>query len=963
MSSALRVPSTRDRITRITFDDTLPLVNQPLFVFMKLAKEMAKGPCPDRQNVVLINGGWELEAHQYNFGNSLLSAIASSWHTPITADTFSAKNSQRQTGLLGVSYSGSVLAAGVPLYQKRIPQGTSFLQKLAADQTAFSSPATSEDLSDMDRVAITSAAHHPEEAVFFVFRLTHGPNHGFGPAITLFVNGPVGSDCHDTGTGLMALKIYDDGRGKLYERVTPNAGGAQFWKFRTAMTLFTSLSTGFEICTLVIGNNLRKLPSGKYVGNKMTFSTSSVHRPGFLLIESLIGVAISAIEQSAGINPRTYTAPQLLKTAAITEAPIRLDVRRDARPQWGLGKLVYQTTGYIVDDPFTLPFHPNTSKDFTIEYYAKIPTGTTLVVRMFDATDDTELTPVTTFVDDLGGIYTFTPHDRIRRYYVRFDFTSSGTATPRLESYRVFRDPVVETPTLTTTVFPQRDNPLYLPKADVTNINIKGTTGDPRSDAASFVIEDYFNKNPFLRSCAHRAIKIETAYDPVPNYTTLFRGYTRHVRGSRKGKNKNKTYPDREYTSYTVDCIGEWRRLTELRTPKRYLFWDKAVDSPMKVSDIIYILLSGLGYQSSQLDIPDIDIRLFSSSEDDYIVEPGSNVAEFIVSLAADYLGAFIIWDEGAGTTGMWRLVQPSAAPYNNLAIFEEEIPTALTLPHISDAYGTDTGTGAYAGQIIKKTFMKSGTVEDWAEEMEGNMVVVHGLAGSADAASKAGSTDSVQLTSIAVNVNSFNFLGLAPAAAGYPSVTGVDYIGRCVPIDVYDASLTTQQACDWVCRRIFDYACHNRQYKSFIAPLILVQDQFDTKAFNPRKLRFGDPVQVRQRDGSLKQFLVANCNPMYTRDGFQFAHYELVSASNIDTYGTPYNRDYLKDALLGVVNQNQGKNPRSKQHMTKQRYYSNKVADWARLPENNAKELQVLDPADPDFGKFYFMQDYDPLA
>lgn len=33
------------------------------------------------------------------------------------------------------------------------------------------------------------------------------------------------------------------------------------------------------------------------------------------------------------------------------------------------------------------------------------------------------------------------------------------------------------------------------------------------------------------------------------------------------------------------------------------------------------------------------------------------------------------------------------------------------------------------------------------------------------------------------------------------------------------------------------------------------------------------------------------------------------------------------------------------------------------RLPIKQNTPVQVLDPADPDFGKFYFLTDYDPIG
>ncbi len=965
----MSIPTTRNRITRVTLDENLPVVLQPLYVFMKQAKDMAKGPCPEKSNVILVDDTWQLESYHVNFGNSILAAIASSWMTPVTAAYHESKDTQRESGFSGVTYTGTSVTA-MPMFQKKIPAGVSFAQTLAPDAAALPQPDTAEDIADMDRVAYTSASHDPLEGLFLAVRIPAHAAQGISSAVTMYFNGPASADCTRDGNGQYALKIYGDGRGRLYERTRPVTGGSYSWTKRKSMMLFTAMGVGTTMLYLSITNSLRKKTDGSYVGDTITITPSTSHRPGSGDIESLITYAIHFLKTLDGISPIKYIVPRK-RNNAIQTAPVRLDTRRDLRPQWIFGKLLYKPSGYLIDDPFTLPFFPDTSKKLTVEFYGKVPTDTTLTMKLYNAETDVEIAADSVFTDALGGIYTFTPAVRQNRYYVKFLWTSNTVPfnghtynlTPKLASYRVFREPVVETPVKSTTTFPQRDFSIATPglnKADVTRVDIKGNSGDPRQESASITIEDYFNKNSFLRSRANYPIKIETAYDTVPNYTTLFKGYVRAPKCYRKGRDPNRSYPDQEWYSCVLDCTGEWQRLSEMKVPKRYFFWDKTVDAPMKITDIVRILLYSLGYPTTMVSIPDLPIRLFAINEEDYIIEPGSLVAEFIIRLVADYLGAYFIFDEAAGTYGKWRIIRPQKSPYNNLVIFEERQLTPLTLPHIADAYGTTTGGLPYGSQTILKTFMQAGTILDYAEPMEGNIVTVHGLA-TGSAASREGGNDSMQLTSVAVNVHSFNALNLGTGDPNYPSTSHQDWVGRMIPIDVYDASLTSQAACDWVCRRIFDYACHNRIYKSFSAPLLLVTNTYDTEQVRPRKLRFGDAVQVRQRDGTLKQFLVLNCTPTYTRDAFQFAHYELVTMSNINDYGVPVGHGAMRGALLGVMQEHMGQTHQTPQHISSQRTYSTMHGEWARLPEKSAKSLQILDPADPNFGRFYFMSDYGP--
>jgi hypothetical protein len=217
-------------------------------------------------------------------------------------------------------------------------------------------------------------------------------------------------------------------------------------------------------------------------------------------------------------------------------------------------------------------------------------------------------------------------------------------------------------------------------------------------------------------------------------------------------------------------------------------------------------------------------------------------------------------------------------------------------------------------------------------------------------------------LTQVAVNVDSYNFLNLSPGDPGYPDGSDIDYIGRCIPIVVRDRTLTTQFAVDFIARRTYDYACHARENFSFIAPMILVTDSTDTMQTRPRKLAYYDAVEVQQLDGSFVTYLVKFCSPAYSKDGFQFARYELVRQKNIDDLAVMPQVPGTVAGLLrmmvqqmtGAVPSNPGWNANSKASVND--------SDWMGLAERIGSSIQDLDNTSPDFGDFTFMLGYDPL-
>jgi hypothetical protein len=486
---------------------------------------------------------------------------------------------------------------------------------------------------------------------------------------------------------------------------------------------------------------------------------------------------------------------------------------------------------------------------------------------------------------------------------------------------------------------------------------ITGPEDTPSVSGASFGIQDYTGELATLFDKGGFPVRIETTYDSGgTNTSTLFQGYVQVA--TAEWKRGGNGYAGKNWREYNVQAAAEWTRLAESRPPQRFTWFDKAVNLPYKATDAIRDMLL-TAYPTSMVDVPDIDIRLFSLDQNSLILEAGTSIGDAAFSMARDYLGGYLVFDENAGTVGMWRMLQPKSPPYNILAKFYIEHPGNGKLPHISAAYGSST-SGA---QTILHTYAKAGSYAKWVERAEGNQIIVVGGALGADSSNLgAGNGEAARITQCAVNVNSFNFLNLEPGDPGYPDGTDPDYIGRHVPVFVSDRTLTSQIAVDWLTRRIYDIVAHARTRLTFEAPLILITDSTDTMQTRPRPLRYYDAVEVQNVNGTFDTFLVLSCTPSYSNDGFQFARYELVRQSNIDNLASmPSDSGATMGLLRRVMNMASG-TAGGRQFWASNQQAKGSTTDWMALAEPTSLPIQDLDNTSPTFGDFFYTIGYDPL-
>ena len=245
------------------------------------------------------------------------------------------------------------------------------------------------------------------------------------------------------------------------------------------------------------------------------------------------------------------------------------------------------------------------------------------------------------------------------------------------------------------------------------------------------------------------------------------------------------------------------------------------------------------------------------SQNQSYILEIYSEIAPYICNVAHDYLNAYLVFDENAtngggssDTMGCWRLIRApkpnSSGKYRAVAAFTRDqtskAPTFATIaPGAFDAISDGRG-----GTIVPR-FIDRDMYDEFVEPPEGNWVMITGQ-GVVSSTSNLTQFAPYRLEQHAFNWKAANF-GQNGTDHPLPDPTNPDYTDG-VPDLIYqcDPSLTTQDAVDWRCRRVYDLSCHTRHWYIFAAPLVLVTNPDDTLQIRPRLPRFGDIILVDGR-------------------------------------------------------------------------------------------------------------------
>lgn len=964
--------TTPDRKSHFVFDVDELIVQQPTWAIEREREAIVPvydGSEYTSNNVELVPGqGWRAQSI-HGYANTIHETAA-----PITTMTVPPGYTQQPTWskstMTGATYSGDVTDSGDQFYN-RLFQASGDLTdgnyNLQSDQDAFPSAVDGMTNAPMFRVGYANSSVVAE--TIFSFEVRGNPKSAPDYVGGYYFNGVLGWDPNPSGyqnTGYYWIGFRGDGRCELWAYLTNGTG--EIWTLVRQAWYCDPSQVHNRIHRVTINPVKGQYPdvSGGFILFRFTNSGEKIQDPPQSSYLTVIGRDPSSSANGASFQFK-WTAPGIYASAAEPAYPARVDSRQDLDVAFQQAVVTYHTTANLFDQLFQVPFYLDTQKPFKVVYWGFFPSGCSINAQILAATTPDSGNPAYTPLGAPGPFgTTFTPIAGQRFYGVNFTYSNSGTDSAVLAGYRVFRDGVG------ILVSPGSFEPAFQPttaklrtSAAVGPVSITLADNDPSTSNASFGIEDFAGDMPRLQERGDFPMIITTDFK-VGNHTgtvKLHRGYARLPESEEIGDHAGGGWKtglaeqgDIQAFNYgfrfkaRIQCTGMWQRLTEALMPVR---WNFAIgpDStqtnvvPSKVTDAIRQLFYFAGYDDSQLSIPDLDIRLYPTGDGDgLVIEPQSSIQELIVRWCKDYLGGYINPEPNAGVYGKWLVLQQLTEPYAFLTSFTPTAPAAGKILNNLNSYGNVIVDGQSMQQapMFKRT--------KWTPKPpEANYVISYG------AQENGGGDSSGLLSVLAFNTDSFKFSGFPDAPN--PDPDSIDWLARPRPIWQYLPTYAQSDASDWfsplmfATRRTYDVSCHGRLRKTFIAPLVIVQDPGHEYW---RPLRFYDPVYVEGFPCLIRSVL-----PMWVKDDHQLAAYTVeqiigdVPAQVSRTDGPTSYRDALRRNSLGALSE-PVTNPR--QFAAEKRSYGMAASTFGIGCKRTAP-IQETD------GSFKWMLDYDPLG
>ena len=852
--NSLGVTPGRDLLLEIDPPDTYLYRTQ--FAFERKASQMARHKTEgagSSRNVFLYAGdAWMLTPNKFE-SSQTIAVGNTSYIQPIDVNTIPEITFRRMhssPNLPGVTVTDQQSTAA-PYYVKGVQAGATWNSKLTADQTAFPGPTLESEQIPMDRVLsgkVTMPANEGFSISFFSPNMFVTPDN----ILTFYFGGPTS----DKG-GEFALNVRGGGTAILYERVDGS------WKRRMSFEWAQSEAAKSGLAIIQIQ---------PYDQDRIWFRVHTTGTPVIRL--PVTGLIIPSPIEKMKIQERLYrhseSSTGFVKKKFCTGAgTCRLDVRRDLRLIFGIRRHEYSNSGALVDGAFVVDHYLPESTPIKVRTHKVVPPNTSFEFSLYNAVDDTLLGT------NSDGDF-LSPAGNCRLYCV-FDFISdTKDYSPILYSYRV------EIASATGTRTP---NTKYLHPLQA---SITGPDLEPSQDSASCTVNDLTDAVSRLRRGDRVPVRLSTLTSDGVTRSILFDGESVRARAKRKigerrrgfaGTGGVQQYPSTQSRQYQLQCVGRWARLADqvyLDYMNYSIDYDAPVEAdgkqlPWKITDIIKDLLDKAGVPTTQIDVPDNPLRLWPDKQGlgEYLLQPGSSLADMILRLTQQYLGQPLIWDPNAGTVGMWRLIDnplywdPTLNVIDGQATggfhsgnapirwtFKTEPPAAGRLVTAMNAYGANSW------------FVQS--YETYPIAPEANHVIVFGAGGVL-------SDDQGASQFVAKLHNSASYSVDPANPTSKPN--SQDYLNdRLVPLVFSDPMLIGQKAVQFACRRLYDFACHGQKWIEFTAPLALIIDEEDEHQTRPRPLRINDVILF-----NTSRCLLRSVNPIIESARVQMAHYEAM--------------------------------------------------------------------------------------
>ena len=851
---------TPNRRITVTLDDHIPSAQQSPFQLSRSMEEIGAAPHSDIENCMFIKGvGWQLipkmmksgGAFEINDGQDDV-LTSSSGTLALAAGHAEFKRFKPKSGT-GISYTDSP-TSGAWAFQKRVPAGSSHDQRLAADQASFPGPTSPSDNTSIDRVAKSTHLHTPGDHVSVSLWFPNKPISSNSTLGQFEFSGGAGKWDNWTGYGIYSVKLLGSSVAELYELGKESELGPDLWKkvFEFDWTDGTkSVSNTFH--RIVICTSGRTDSEGNIYGGAISFITGQSPIPGTGIGSGVVEAIVAKALYDLTVRTKNPVyIPQQDEDIAVQPEPFRVSIRRDIRAQVSVARSSYPDEGTIYDGVFSLPRPPVGTVPINIAWFGSLPDDCEVDIQLFDAETNVELTGGTSLVYPLvGGQASYPPPPAPpggppqRHFRVKLTLRSSTDKykTPVITSLVMWRKAEIGAPGIDPLLIEERTAPA--PSAlvhAISELSITHPGRDSYSANAKLTITDLVGDLVRLANRGTIPVRIDLTYDIDTEFeetTTIFRGHIESPVLVQEGYPYEGGYMPNGIERYQCTCSGMWRVVQEQLTPHNYLWFDYVSGRPSRITDIARDLLEGV-WGPDRIDVPDLPVRLWNADLD--VIPVGVEVLSYLSDILDGYLGAWMFWDDYAGTNGMYRVKVQTEPPYVPIAAFTSEYVDSIKL---SIADGRDPVDHVPSSSVLYPVPIIKGTYSSYTIKPEGNSVTVYGIS---DKAGKG------HISQHAVNTKSFNSYDTDDLDPDNPST-----IGREVPIQYYDQGLVGPNAVNWMVRRIVEMACYARKVYTFSAKNQLVMDPLDTLQERARPLRFADPVVYIKPDGTQIDCLVVN--------------------------------------------------------------------------------------------------------
>lgn len=884
-------------------------VLQPLFAFERQAQHLAGDSQAEAENVHYLEGlGWRLKGLEFAVGamqESDSEALTESGGMLQLASGHAEFIGRGTGGLPGVPW----VPAGSRVFQKRIPAGEDWDQKLTSDQAATPSPDSSGDLLPMDRVAVTTQSFGPGESRHLRIYVPGGALSSSGTVATLyFWDAPGGPESGSgSGTGHYALKLGGSGTALLFEAGT-GGGWMKRSEFRWAASTMVA-GTTHEI----------HITSGQASGQAVIlFHFDSISKDervegsgGGFSIFAKQGRSVAQL----GVRDRrswTYIPPRKEPRTAVL-GPMRLDVRRDIRPILQLFRTKYPESGWLLDSPFSLDFYPVEGELLQAEWYGTVPAGTAMNLVLEDALTGEELPDQTLiFSDEQGGVITCSLPAGVRHLRARVSFGSSPDRlkTPTLTSLRFFRRAtLIESGSPAVTLGGLESEEVQLQTRLVKSIEL---VQEGSEKGLKMVIEERVEETPLPLNTNERVAVKVVAEDAE---STLFWG---RIESAIKIK---------EWTAGGEGRLGQWRRwevyarpedqrVAAAKPPRRFSWWDIESNLPMKVTDLIRVLLSGF-FPSSMIDIPDVETRLLAGFEGAWLPEPEGDLKPLLEWLSEGMLASRLCFRPSLGAQGKWNLA-PLFDDFSDIrARIFRTLPEGV-LPH-----------WVWEDEGLPAVGMLREGCEEWVTPPLASQILVEGR--------RQGSGS--LLSQVAVNVAAFPLFALPEGHPKQASPACPEWLGSQQVLTYRDEALSDQGSVDKICRRLYDAFARGFSFLRARIPLILFDDSGDL-----RPLQEGDRVELDN-----EVWRVHSVDHVWTKDAFQWSDLTLVKGNLLPSLRHEGMKGWLERGVRGALSLG----PLASLVTSGSRLAATQAGLWTVLAAEPSGSIQNLDPESEGYGDF----------